>query len=245
MKAARCQRGQATTEFVVLALALVPMLLIVPLLGKYIDLMQTTEVASRYVAFEGAVHHSGSGWKSDAVLAEEVRRRFFSNSDAGIKTGDVAGNFNAHRNALWRDHAGNPLVNDFGGQVAVSTERRGFNFYGPTRAVWRDGFGLPEDNLHVGTVTVSPLNVVGLAPFDAINLRIARHTGVLVDSWAARSVADVRSRVERSPAIYPASAIEEMVTRAGELPRLLTDPLLVPGLRDWEVVPSDRLGGGR
>ena len=76
MRASERQAGQATTEFVVLCLALVPIALIVPLLGKYIDLMHATEAASRYVAFEGTVHHSSTGWKGDAVLSEEVRRRF-------------------------------------------------------------------------------------------------------------------------------------------------------------------------
>jgi len=32
------QRGQSTVEFVVLALVLVPLVLIVPLLGKYMDI---------------------------------------------------------------------------------------------------------------------------------------------------------------------------------------------------------------
>lgn len=42
------QRGQSTIEFVVLALVLVPLMLIVPLVGKYMDIAQTTAVASRY-----------------------------------------------------------------------------------------------------------------------------------------------------------------------------------------------------
>ena len=68
------QTGQSTVEFIVVSLVLVPLFLIVPLLGKYIDLAQTTLVASRYVAFEGTVHHSSSlsGWKTDAELATEV-----------------------------------------------------------------------------------------------------------------------------------------------------------------------------
>ena len=77
------QRGQSTVELVVLSFVLIPLLLIVPLVGKYMDIAQTTAEASRYTAFEGTVRHSSStdGWKSDADLATEVRRRFFSNSE--------------------------------------------------------------------------------------------------------------------------------------------------------------------
>ena len=70
------QHGQSTVEFLVLALVLLPLFLIVPLLGKQLDIAQTAASASRYVAFEGVVHHGSSlqPWKSDAQLADEVAR---------------------------------------------------------------------------------------------------------------------------------------------------------------------------
>lgn len=76
------QGGASTIEFLVLALASVPLFTIMPLIGKYTDLAQTTEIASRYVAFEGTIRNTASSWKSDTELAEEVRRRFYSTSDA-------------------------------------------------------------------------------------------------------------------------------------------------------------------
>src|SRR5688572_2175049 len=107
----RSSRGQATTEFVVLCLALLPLLLLVPLVGKYIDLMQSAEAASRLVAFEGTVHHArGTGWKPDAVLAEEVRRRYFGEAHAIVRTGDRAQDVAEQRNPVWRDHRGTPLL---------------------------------------------------------------------------------------------------------------------------------------
>jgi hypothetical protein len=238
------QSGQATTEFVVLCLALVPLMLIVPLLGKYIDMMHTAEAASRYVAFEGAVHHSSTGWKSDATLAEEVRKRFFSRSGAEIRSGDVVSNTDENRHPLWRDHAGRPLLEDFGTQVAVSTARAGFNFHGPTRPVWRNGLDLPEDNLSTGTVTLRPRNVPGLAPFDAINLQITRRTAMLADPWAAGSIAQVRDRIQDGATVYPMGQLDEVVRLIGKLPELLADEPLRPGLPDWDRVPCDRLEGG-
>ncbi len=84
---ARRMRGQSTVEFLVLALVLLPLFLIVPLLGKQLDIAQTAASASRYVAFEGTVRHGSSlqPWTADAQLADEVRRRFFSTSSAAVK----------------------------------------------------------------------------------------------------------------------------------------------------------------
>ena len=243
MRSARKQAGQATTEFVVLSFALVPLLLIVPLMGKYIDLMHAAETASRYVAFEGTVHHSSTGWKSDASLAEEVRKRFFGHSRTPVLANDVSADEDADRNLLWRDHAGRPLIDDYESQVSISTGQQGFNFHGPTRPIWRNSLGLPDNNLSVATVTVRPRNVVGLAPFDSIDLVIGRRTALLTDSWAAGSVDQVQDRIEH-PVIYPMSALAGLVEPIGVLLEVLTDEPLVPGLPDWDRVPCDRLEGG-
>jgi hypothetical protein len=244
VRSATRQAGQATTEFVVLCLALVPLALIVPLLGKYIDLMHTAEAASRYVAFEGTVHHSSTGWKSDAALAEEVRSRFFGESQAPVRSGDIAADVDGQRNPMWRNHAGGPLIDRFDSQVSVSTARGGFNFHGPTRPIWRNGLDLPEDNLVAGTVTVRPRNVPGLSPFDAIDLQITRRTALLADPWAAGSVARVRGRIEDSPIVYPMGRLDELAGFIGQLPTLLSDEPPRPGPRDWDRVPCDRLQGG-
>jgi hypothetical protein len=241
---ARSQAGQATTEFVVLCLALVPLVLIMPLVGKYIDMMHTAEGASRYVAFEGAVHHSSTAWKSDVALAEEVRGRFFSGSNAAVRSGDIANDAEERHNPLWRDHAGRPLLHDFESQVSVTSARVGFNFHGPSRLLWRGELDLPDDNMSTGIVTVRPRNVPGLTPFDAIDLQISRRTALLVDSWAAGSVAQVRDRIRRSAVVYPMGQLDPLVEQIGKLPETLADEPLRPGLPDWDRVPCDRLEGG-
>ena len=53
--AAARHAGQSAVEFLVLALALLPLFLLLPLLGKYLDLGHATEHAARYVAFESAI----------------------------------------------------------------------------------------------------------------------------------------------------------------------------------------------
>ena len=194
------QHGQSTVEFVVLSLVLVPLLLAVALIGKYMDLAQTAAVASRYAAFEATVRHASAngGWKSDAELAMEVRRRFFSNSDAPVKTGDAAGDFNAHRNTLWFDHRGDPLLPKFVDNVGVKTERA--TVAQPFGAFYADALRLPRDNLYTGRVTVAVADVAGFQPFDALKLSIKRSTTVLVDSWAARGPDMIEDKIKRDGA---------------------------------------------
>jgi hypothetical protein len=244
------QRGQSTVEFAVLALVLVPFIISLTLLGKYLDLINTTEQASRYVAFEGVARNSSNSWKPDAQLAEEVRRRFFSNADAPIKTGDSAGDFAAHRNPMWTDHTGRPLLDSFAEQVAVQTRIEGRNAI-PAARPFASSFDLPDQNWYTGTVTVRPRNVPGFAPFDALNLRIQRRTVLLADAWTARNAADVRSRIEGSTLAYPIGSLERFDTVNGQdlrvreiigyIPTLVNDPALRLGDFEWDAVPCDRL----
>ncbi len=192
------QAGQSTVEFVVLALVLVPLLLIVPLIGKYMDIAQSTAVAGRYVAFEGTVRHSSStaGWKSDGELATEVRRRFFSNSNAPVKTGDIAGDFNAHRNTLWFDHRGKPLLPKFVDYVGVKTTRESLSQ--PFGAFHAASLGLPQDNLYTGLVNVAVANIAALKPFDTLDLSVSRSTTLLADPWAAQGSASIKSKIRNN-----------------------------------------------
>lgn len=244
------QRGQSTVEFVTLSLVLVPLLLIVPLIGKYMDIAQTSAVASRYVAFEGTVRHSSSadGWKTDAELAMEVRRRFFSNSDAPIKTGDAAGDFNAHRNALWFDHRGVPLLPEFDKNVGVSTTVQSLSH--PVGAVYAEKLGLSYRNLYTGQVNVGIADIAGVVPFDTIGLSLNRSTTLLADPWAAAGPAVVRSRIKSGP-VDPLGPFPYQPLELAALP---ITPLIVlfeqlpggtpPPDIGWfspDRVPSDRL----
>jgi hypothetical protein len=216
---ARAQYGQSTTEFVILAAVLVPLFLLVPLIGKYIDTLQTTEAASRYVAFEGAARNSSNSWKTDAEVANEVRRRFFSNSNAPIKTNDVAGDFSAHRNPLWTDHRGNAFIQNFAQDVSVRTNVIGKEVFtaevkadipskpaqdflgglGGVLTEYTRGFGLSNQNYSEGQVSIRLRALPNFPPFDKINLTTTRKTVLLVDAWTAKSVANVQSRIESAP----------------------------------------------
>jgi len=109
--------GQAMTEMVVLcAFVLIPLLLLIPLLGKYIDIQHAAIQAARYEAWEYTVWYGSGGErpsgytgsqpvKSPQRTQRESRRRFFSRTDLPVNsTADAAGYNPVDQNALWSTH---------------------------------------------------------------------------------------------------------------------------------------------
>lgn len=254
-------RGQALTEFLVLALVLIPLALLIPIIAKYQDIACAVQMASRYVAFEAMTRNDAqSTWKTPAQLAGEVQRRFFSNSDAPIKTGDVAGNFLAHQNLFWRGPSGTSLIADFGNDVSVGfgagnrpTQGEAYDTatdgvpFNPANTA--DHLGLSAKGLYTGNVSVRlanlPAGLTAYEPFDKINLSIGRHTSILVDGWSAKDPSQVESRIN-SPVLVPSStlvavapAVDTAIT-AVEVGQIGSPHL---GKLDFwrDVVPSDRL----
>lgn len=261
------QRGQSLTELLVVSFALVPLFLLLPMVAKYQDIAHTTQVASRYAAFDATVNNDQSeqGFKPAAQLAQEVRRRFFSNPDAPIKTGDAAGDFKAHQNLFWRDPRGHPLIAHMD-DVAVDLAPADPVDAGKGFTV-ASGFDLVDPPLYRGEVAVPlvnlPAGIRSYEPFDGINLSVGRQTTVMVADWAGHNPDGVNARVRKSQGEPLAVAAgltagldltEGMAADAMELPFLLLElnrvrPPALGKLALWtDVVPEDRLrseeGGG-
>lgn len=239
----RHAKGQALVEFAIVAGVFVTLLLLIGLLARYLDVWASTEAASRYVAFEAQARHSGSGWKSDAELSAEVRRRFFSSSTAPIKTGDTAGDFKAHRNPYWSDHNGQPLIDDFANDVSVSTRKDGEVAIAAAEP-WREALDFSRDNLVHAEVRARLAKVSRLAPFDELEIETKRKTVLLADTWTARSAGQVKDKITDATAMYPLGSIKPLVDLAGLLPPTIKDPALRLSDHDWDVVPCDRLKEG-
>lgn len=118
--------GQAMTELLIAAtFVLVPLFLLVPLLGKYIDIRHSTIQAARYEAWEYTVWFNGTGGgltddrpggypnalpiKTIAEVEAESQRRFFSATALPLDGDDLLGWDEAERNPLWTDHHGEKL----------------------------------------------------------------------------------------------------------------------------------------
>lgn len=73
------QSGSAMVEFFVLLLAMVPVLFMIPTIGKMIDLKQTTHQASRYIAWQNAKSPSN-------ISSGELVNRFYTDPGSPITT---------------------------------------------------------------------------------------------------------------------------------------------------------------
>jgi hypothetical protein len=196
------------------------------------------------VAFEATVRNdSTSGWEPEGQLAQEVVRRFFSNPDAPIKTNDVAGDFAAHRNPIWSDHAGNPLISKFEDDIGVKTSKDGLNAIAAT-ALYRGELDLSNDNLYTGNVTVKMADVASFKPFDKIGLSTSRKTVMLTDAWTAKNNGAIKSKIDGSFIMYPIGPVKALIDPLGTLPPLLYDPGFKVSDFEWDVVPCDRMVGG-
>lgn len=271
MKAGRSQRGQALTEFLVVALLLIPLFLLLPTIGKYIDIAHATLMASRYAAFEAMHRNSATpeGWKPPQQLAGEVRRRYFSNGDAPVKTGDTAGDFSAHRNAFWRDSQNRPLIRQFDTDVrlgfgpegtgtshaaglSAASDQLPFTLLGPV-------LDIPEDGIYSASVSVDLADPEALAGSYAstyqmlgnLGLRMTRHTAVVVGGWAARGPEQVRARIDNLP-MFPGRVLAPVKPVVDAAVTIVESPSCLKGgcidgpklgeLEFWDdVVPGDRL----
>jgi hypothetical protein len=116
-------RGQAMTEFVVsAAFVLVPLFILVPIIGKYVDMKQTAIQTARYEAWEYTAHYESLGDESSGFTAvasskkpvkpvgnlqDESRRRFFVQTNDGLHTGgDSAVIAASDVKPLWHYHNG-------------------------------------------------------------------------------------------------------------------------------------------
>lgn len=265
----RFQRGQGLTEFLAISLILVPIFLALPLIAKYQDIAHATEMAARYVAFDAAVRNDqSSSWKTAAELAGEVRQRFYSNPTAPIKTGDVAGDFKANQNLFWRDPQDKALIRNFDTDVRISfgealSEDRlaGFKAAGEgdgfplSEAMQLEARGIYRANVSVTLANLST-DLVGPTKsydfFKTIDLKITRHTDLLIDPWTARDPQHVEERIN-DPLVWSGSvfntgagdALSTVVDTAYalmELPKMCLNCGPKLGKLDYwrDEVPADR-----
>lgn len=263
----RRMRGQALIEFIVLALVLVPFFLLLPMIAKYQDIAHQTTLASRYVAFDAAVRNDASGgWKSSAQLAGEVRRRFFSNPAAAVKTDDVPGDFKADQNLFWRDPLDHALIRSFDDDIGVSfgesasgDRNAGFRSasdgtpFANHQALGLQPRGIFRGNVHV-TVANLPASLSGPTKsyerLKSIDLTIDRHTDLAIDAWTAADADAVASHLN-DPVVNPGVALKPLSVLIDPAVGLMESPasLCLSGcgpklgrLDYWrDAVPADRV----
>ena len=123
----RRERGQALVEMIVAGLFfLVPLFLAVVALGKFLDVQHTTNMGSRYAAWERTVWYEGGGQfdtinapnrKSASQIHSELAVRVFNDRSRNVSviadTDKNATTFANGTDPLWHDNAHVPFLRQF------------------------------------------------------------------------------------------------------------------------------------
>lgn len=258
-------QGHALTEFLAVSAVLVPLLLLVPVIGKMQDLVHAVQMGSRTAAFDATVHHpGGAGWKPVAQWADEIRARHFAGTDAPVRTGQQPAD--GERRPLWTDPLGRPLVPDLGavrvgfGPASADDPASGFTAaddgrpFGLNPLAAPSRLGLQAAGTFGADVSVPlarlPEGVRALQPFDRLDLTLQARTSLLVDGWTAHAPSQVDDRV--GGVALPGGGVLRGVADLGGFGITLLElgrvpPPRVGELQPWrDVVPADRLrDGGR
>ncbi|MDO5102225.1 MAG: hypothetical protein Q4D91_04895 [Lautropia sp.] len=107
------EQGQAMTETLVLAIAVVPFLIAIPLVAKYQDIRHATVAASRTAAFECSIRPEAcADTEGQAEIEAHVRRRHFSQRQIDVHSHDLPTDLSvqADGNRFWRNREGQPLI---------------------------------------------------------------------------------------------------------------------------------------
>lgn len=267
---AHSQRGQAMTEFVVgTVLFLMPVFLIVPIIGKYLDVKSSTIQAARYVAWERTVWYGGASasvnWpskeKSDAEIQNEVRRRIFSENSALSKDDKTATTWaGAGSKVLWYNRNGTTMLQNYGDVVTAVSNADSPGIANDvlnlaiTVADALGPFTLEMKGMFTGqvstSVSTSPINM-SLSGNDSFNPGVLTFTDknvIVSNTWSANGKDHVR---EQTIGLAPLGIFqkEPMKTILTVLQIVMTPfaPEFAPGWLDIgkvadDIVPPDRLG---
>ncbi|RMX04877.1 pilus assembly protein [Corticibacter populi] len=189
---ASSQRGQATAEFIVALLVMIPLFMGVYYLARYADVKHSAIQASRYVAFERTWDPAGKV-KSAQQLADETRARFFlpvSRNDGVISHKDSVANANpsSHRIPLWSDLTYQPLLARFS-DVAIKEVPAGQLNSGLVGALQdklaKPVFRLPDSGVMRAEVTVSLADVAHYEVLRNIQVGLPAATAIGAGAWNA------------------------------------------------------------
>jgi hypothetical protein len=216
------QAGQAMVEFLIAAtLVLIPLFLIVPLLGKYMDLKATSIQAARYAAWERTVWYGGTNWESgekeDIKIQHEVQQRFFSNTaEAKLQSTDsTATGWVGGPKPLWRDRAGNPMLVAYDSDVTraqVKGDTPGLvndlmdpvvGFISDVGGILGAAFVLDMDSLYTATVNVRTVPTRPIrqvldrgAATGAVTPLFTEKNVLIANGWSANGAPHVKKQTE-------------------------------------------------
>lgn len=188
---AKKAHGQATVEFLVALLVMVPFFFGMYYFARYSDVKHSAIQASRYAAFERAADPAQRA-KTPAQLAEETRARFFvpMSVDGGkISYRQSTARLNADRDRvpLWSDATYKPLLANYG-DIGVREANAGnlnTGIVGKLQGVAAPVFGLPSGGVVRAEVTVPLQNIAHFDVLQNINIGLPGATAIGTGGWNA------------------------------------------------------------
>lgn len=248
-------RGQALVEVLVALLVLVPLWFGILMVARWHDLQQTTIAAARHAAFESWV---AAGHEDAAAVRETTRQRLFTDDPRRFAAAAARTTRSLGDLPQWRDPQGAALIAAAGPQVEIGpvaqpprvedAEHLAFAMIAPARAVGGPPFDLQRHAARGATVSVPVVHAATLPrPFAGLRFSLVERLELLVDPWAARDPGEV---ARRTAALSPAGALRELSRPLEPLrwAASLFEPAFerfCPGRIEPEIVPEDRLRGGR
>lgn len=259
----RCA-GQALVETLIAALfVLVPIFLLYPLLGKYIDLKAQTLQAARYAAFERTAF-SASGQRDGASVTQASNTtiggytalRFFGAPTAALNSeAPQATDYTV--NPLWVDQAGHALLPRYSDIQTTLTNAKSPDvadsalqtLLQPTHALSEGGPTLDFQGLVTAAVQATAAPVTYPPPLNTLTLRFTASDTVLTDAWSAAGPSAMLTQIQ-SALPRPEPILKTVLSdfRTGGVNDLGSLNLGQALTANPEELPADRLqssnGGG-
>ena len=217
------QAGQAMVEFLIAATTvLIPLFLLVPLLGKYMDMKASAIQAARYAAWERTVWFGSSDWsaagKTDTQIQHEVQQRFFADTATVKLQSSDMNSAGSSLKPLWRDRAGTAMLANNDTNATQSSPRSTtpgtlnavldpvLTVIGVVDKVLGAEFKLDMKSLYTSTVTMqtaptTPIRQVlgstsSLETFASVTPVFAEKNVLVANGWSANGVAFVKQQTE-------------------------------------------------
>lgn len=233
------QKGSAMVETAILMVVLIPVIFGTVMVGKLIDLKQTSEQAGRYAAWEATVYPQSG---PDGLKPAAVRERFFGAADNAISStrreagsNTLWGAEDATQNPGWADRSGIEIdessvaglayergVGDAsvamrvgraaGGSGEILDGLKGNSWGLTTNGLVRAGVSVPvktNEWLQAGAQTCGS---------ESGYVCLQSKSVILVDGWSASSDEQAKRRVR---SLVPASALQplgDLIANVGHLP---------------------------
>jgi Tfp pilus assembly protein PilV len=258
---AQAQRGQSMVEVTIACAVMVPLLLLVPILGKYAYMRHTAQQATRAAAWEATVVQPGS-MPLQPATRQKLLERFYAGPDARVLSNVATTDANAPLpDPLLNTHSNQPLLER--ADVVLQAYRNDAD----TGLLGRLGGiidALPGDfppnrnGLVSAQMQVTPQvlryrnggGASALDPFDAMRVRMDTRTTLLVDAWNASGPgrsdrpSDTRSVVNQVKSLTPSTMLGDAIPDMSAidwLPVVGVIGDLDPGYIAPDVVPVDKI----